>query len=433
VAHLHRRAGFAASFRVLERDLKEGPNAAVDRLLVGESVAGDGQPTEEFARFHDNAAARLASANNLPRLQGHWLYRMIFTPHPLLERMTLLWHDHFATSQTKVNNLSLMQRQQSLIRSHALGNFGTLLREMARDPAMLVWLDCATNRKAHPNENYAREVMELFSLGRGHYSEKDIQEAARAFTGTFVQNDAYRFVESQHDPGEKTVLGKSGPLKADDIAEILLEQPVCATYLARRLYQGLISEIDEPSDSELEPLAAHIRGTRFDMRAAVEFMLRSNLFFSNSVRRRRIKSPVEYTVGTIRALEITKPTVSADALAEACVRLGQSLYAPPNVAGWDWGPGWVNTATSLARTNFALDLLDTSNGALGGRFDAMKLAVKESHESDVPGFYIDLLVQDALADPVRRSISGAISKAAAGDRAKEAARLVLTTPEYQLA
>ncbi len=424
VAHLHRRAGFAAPWATLRRDQADGPSASIDRLMTGEAAALDGAPAAEFAATMDSLAARLGPGAAPARLQGIWLYRTIFTGHPLRERMTLFWHDHFATSLTKVANPSLMHRQNVLLRQHALGDFKTLLTAMHRDPAMLIWLDATANRKAHPNENYAREVMELFALGRGRYTEKDVQEAARAFTGAFVVADRFKEVAAQHDGGEKTLLGRTGAFRADDVAAILLDQPACAEFLCAKLYRQLVSEVDEPSPELVAPLADALRSADYDISIPVGTILRSRLFHARSTRRKRVKSPVEYAVGTLRALEVLKPTVGADALAEACGRMGQSLYQPPSVAGWDGGPAWINTTTTLARTNFALGLANDSDGPLGGRFNAEALAARHGRGNDAAGFYVDLLVQDAFGDDVRRRVKGA---------AKEVATLVLTAPEYQLA
>ena len=366
----------------------------------------------------DSMATRIASGGGLPRLQAAWLYRMIFTPFPLRERMTLFWHNHFATSNAKVNSTVLMQRQNDLLRENALGNFSPMLKAMARDAAMLQWLDCTANRKAHPNENYAREVMELFSLGRGNYTEKDVQEAARSFTGTFVQNDKYKAVPAQHDDGEKTVLGKKGRFTGDDIGGILLEQKACAEFLAKKLFRQFVSEVDVPSNELIAPLAESLRKADYDIKVPVAMILRSQLFHDRAMRRKRVKSPVDFTVGMIRSLEILKPTVSADALAEATGRMGQAVFAPPSVAGWEEGPSWINTTTTLARSNFVLALLG-KDGPLGGRLDAKALAKKNG--KDDATFFVDLLVQDAFDANVRGKIKG-----------DEAATLVLTSPEYQL-
>jgi uncharacterized protein (DUF1800 family) len=365
--------------------------------------------------------SRLAPGANASVIQGIWLYRMVLTPHPLRERMTLFWHDHFATSLNKVGNAALMQRQNDLLRSQAIGDFKAMLAAIGKDPAMLIWLDSTSNKKAKPNENYAREVMELFALGRGRYSEKDIQEAARAFTGWFVIRDCWSEIPSQHDDGPKTVLGKTGRFRGEDIPAILLEQEACAEFLCEKLFRLFVSEVDPAPPTLVKALAKRFRESGYAIRVPVETILRSNLFHDASVRRRRVKSPVEYAVGTVRALEATKPTVSAPALAEACSRMGQGLYTPPSVAGWDGGPSWINTTAMLHRTNFILALLGKDDESLGGRIDPAALA--ERHGVAPLEFYRDLLVQDALAPAALPTKTDA----------RELAVLVAASPEYQLA
>ncbi|QDV33382.1 DUF1800 domain-containing protein [Tautonia plasticadhaerens] len=419
VAHLHRRAGFLASWEALRRDLDAGPEESVSRLLEGEAVALDGTPAPEFERLMDALARGPGTAGEGPGLQSAWLYRMIFSPHPLRERMTLFWHDHFATSIEKVGDARLMRRQNDLLRRLALGSFDELLRAIARDPAMLVWLDATANRKGRPNENYAREVMELFSIGRGHYTERDVREAARAFTGTFVLRGTYRHDPREFDGGEKSILGRTGPFDGEAVAGILLDRPECARFLARKLFRLFISEVEVPPDELIEPVAASYRESGYDSRVPVEMILRSRLFFDPLMRRRRVKSPVEFAVGTIRALEILSPTVPTDELARACGRMGQSLFAPPSVAGWDGGPAWINTTTTLARSNAVLALLGDAR-----RFDPESLAARHGSSGDPAAFFVDLLAQDAFDRDVRARIRGS---------AREAALLVLTAPEYQLA
>lgn len=419
VAHLHRRAGFSAPWNVLQRDIEAGPRRAVDQLLEGEPNSGDGTPALDFDRLMNTMATRLGSSGDLNRLQGTWLYRMIFTPQPLRERLTLFWHDHFATSFEKVGDISLMRRQNELFRKHALGSFGALLQEIGQDPAMLVWLDATANRKARPNENYAREVMELFTIGRGAYSEQDIQEAARAFTGSFVVNGQFRVIDREHDDEPKTIFGRTGHFSGNDVAGILLEQPACAEFLCRKLFAHFVSEVDEPSEALIAPLAIAYRESGYETRRPVELILRSRLFQDPSMRRRRVKSPVEFAIGTIRALEVLRPTVSAVELASACSQMGQSLFAPPSVAGWDGGAAWINTTTSLARSNFALALIEDRK-----RFDPQKRAEQHGASDDPASFYVNLLVQDGLNREVRRRLRG---------QAREVASLLLTSPEYQLA
>ncbi|GAC1450785.1 MAG: DUF1800 domain-containing protein [Isosphaeraceae bacterium] len=436
VAHLHRRAGFAAPWAILQRDLRDGPDASIDRLMEGEATSADGKDAAAFESLADEMARQLASEAALPRLQGLWLYRMIFTGRPLRERMTLFWHGHFATSQTKVQNTGLMQRQNDLFRTHALGKFPRLLSAIGKDPAMLIWLDSTANRKAHPNENYAREVMELFTLGRGHYTEKDVQEAARAFTGWFVQRDRFQEIAAQHDSGTKTVLGQTGAFRGDDIPAILLAQASSAEFLCGKLARQFLDEVDPLPPALIAPLARSFRESGYEIRVPLETILRSTLFHAREVRRRRVKNPVEFAVGTVRALEILKPTVQVDALAEACGRMGQSLYAPPSVAGWDGGPAWGNSTAMLTRTNLALALVSTEDAALGARFDPAALAARHGFH-DAGGaarFYSDLLVQDAFDRTVRASIEAASLKAAGtADAAREVATLILSSPEYQLA
>jgi hypothetical protein len=438
VAHLHRRAAFAAPWSVLKRDESDGPAKSIERLLSGEATTGDGAPAAGFETSFDGMVALLAPSADLTQIQAEWLYRMIFTAHPLRERMTLFWHNHFATSNVKVQSPLLMYRQNSLLRNGALGDFKALLAGIGKDPAMLVWLDSTINKKARPNENYAREVMELFSLGRGHYTEKDIREAARAFTGWFVVRDQFVADARQHDDGEKTVLGQSGKWDGDDIPAILVGQRACAEFLCRKLVREFISDTLVASDALIAPLANSFREARYEIAVPVAMILRSNLFFDRAMRRQRVKSPVEFAVGTIRSLEILNPTVATTALADACSRMGQSLYVPPSVAGWDGGQGWISSTALLARANLALGLLADDSQPFGGRFKPRTLAGRYglTAQAAAAGFFIDLLVQNGLASAARQQIekAGGGSAGAGGDAALgEVVRLILTSPEYQLA
>ncbi len=245
VVHLHRRAGFAATWGELQRDLKDGPEASIDRLLQGTSRSC-GVPSD-FAAFADRLADLALAVPEPGRLKGWWVYRMLFGPDPLTERLTLMWHDHFATSNLKVSDLALMRRQNETLRSLGRGPFGRLLHAMLRDPALLIWLDAPENTRRHPNENLARELMELFTLGIGHYSEDDVKQAARALTGWKLAGEGARFVPARHDPGAKTILGRTGALDADGLAAILLDHPATARRLAWRLGHEFLGEgaIDE--------------------------------------------------------------------------------------------------------------------------------------------------------------------------------------------
>jgi uncharacterized protein (DUF1800 family) len=275
---------------------------------------------------------------------------MMHGGHPLREKMTLFWHNHFATSATKVQSATLMYRQNQLLRQHALGKFSTLLHEVGRDPAMLVWLDASQNVKGRPNENYAREVMEIFTLGVGNYTEKDVRESARAFTGWSVEEQRAVFAADRHDDGTKTILGQSGKWKDDDVGRILLDQPAAARFLAGKLYRAFISETEPPAPL-LEALARRFRtsGSRID--TVLGILFRSRLFFSRHAFLRRVKGPVEFVLGAVQSAW-PGPASPAD-LALALEKMGQTLFAPPNVKGWPGGRDWINTSTLLARHNFA--------------------------------------------------------------------------------
>src|SRR5262245_15151418 len=215
VVHLHRRAGFAATWAEVQRDLKDGPGPSVERLLKGKARS-QGVP-ENFEQTAKLLGESAASSRDAARLKAWWVYQMLFGPDPLGEKLTLMWHNHFATSNQKVGDLAAMHRQNEIFRSLARAPFGRLLNKVVRDPALLIWLDAQVNRKGHPNENLARELMELFTLGIGHYTEKDVKEAARALTGWTVNEDAFQVVDVRHDPGEKTILGRKGKWKGDDL------------------------------------------------------------------------------------------------------------------------------------------------------------------------------------------------------------------------
>jgi hypothetical protein len=354
--HLYRRAGFGATAAELRDAVAKGHEATLRRLLEGDA---DAEQRYRFLTVMGDQVLRKGGGNEAYELRAWWLYAMMHSPQPLREKMTLFWHNHFATSIAKVQKASLMYGQNKLLRGHALGKFRPFLLEMSRDPAMIVWLDNNNNVKGKPNENYAREIMELFSLGVGNYSEKDVREAARAFTGwhTTVGGDAYEFIARLHDDDPKTVLGQTGNWNGDDVVRILLDQPQAARFLVRKLYRFLVSETQEAPDALLEPLAESFRKSDYDIGALVGTMLRSRHFFSGYAFRQRLKSPVELVLGAARA--VAHPTEEQDSvrlppgpMLSWLETMGQALFAPPNVKGWPGGRSWLNTSTVLARNNF---------------------------------------------------------------------------------
>jgi hypothetical protein len=354
--HLYRRAAFGATLDELRTAEQRGPRATLDLLLQGEPDC------EELLPTLLSAGQFTAEANEPAQLRGWWLYCMLHSGHPLREKLTLFWHNHFATSIAKVGSTREMFSQNKLLRAHALGKFGPFLLAISKDAAMLHWLDSNSNIKGKPNENYAREIMELFSLGVGHYTEKDIREAARAFTGWHTNNDGYGFEFNArlHDDGVKAFLGQTGNWNGDDVVRIILRQPAAARFLVRKLYHFYVSETQEPPDSFLEPLAESFRKSDYDIAALVRTMLSSRHFFSDHAFRQRIKSPVEFVLGAVRAVyrdydpkDRNHVPLTQQDFVRQIDSMGQLLFAPPNVKGWRGAKAWLNTSTVLSRDNFA--------------------------------------------------------------------------------
>ena len=283
-------------------------------------------------------------------LRAWWVQEMLVTPSPLTERMALFWHNHFVSSQQKVRIARLMYVQNAMLRANALGNFGTLLHAASKDPAMLVYLDNAQNRKGSPNENFAREVMELFTLGEGHYTEQDIKEAARAFTGWSLNRETgeYLFRPGVHDYGNKTVLGRSGNFDGDAVLDILLAQSSTAEYVTAKLWREFVSPDPEPR--EVRRIAQAFRSSNYDIKETLRALLTSDAFWARANRGTLVKSPVEFVVGTLRQLEIQSPAGLPFAILSA--GMGQNLFSPPNVKGWPGGNVWIDTNTLLARKQF---------------------------------------------------------------------------------
>jgi uncharacterized protein (DUF1800 family) len=280
-----------------------------------------------------------------------WLQRMRYTTNPFREKMTLFWHGHFATSVQKVRETYLMWLQNETLREHAFGNFGLMVKAISRDPAMLIWLDTRESKRDHPNENFARELMELFTLGIGNYTEDDIQQSARAFTGYRIdpRDESFRYAPFQHDGTDKHFLGKTGPFTGDDIIDIILEQPACARFISKELWSFYAYE--DPGTALVNALASNLRGTSYEIRPLMSTIFRSSEFYSEDSMRTQIKSPVQWVVQTAKILDtpMPRPQIAINALRQ----LGQVPFAPPNVKGWDGGKAWITTSTLLYRYNMA--------------------------------------------------------------------------------
>ena len=350
VLHVHRRAGFAATWKEARRDLQEGPDATVSRFLNGNAyltgVSG------RFGEVSQVLADSAVAARNPHRLKAWWMYRMIFSPDPLSERLTLMWHNHFATSNLKIANVRMMRHQNDILRSCALGPFRELLQRATKDAAMLRWLDADSNRREHPNENLARELMELFSMGVGNYTESDVRNVARALTGWTTKNGRFHFDSAHHDAGEKELLNQKGRFNGDDVLRIVLEHPATAKRIAWRLYDHFFGE-GPCSSTLIGELSEVLRSNGLNIRKTVDVILRSQLFFAEENIRTRVLGPVEFLVGAVRALEMLDPPPSMIVLSEWAARLGQDLFYPPNVFGWTGGRAWINTRSMIGRAAFA--------------------------------------------------------------------------------
>lgn len=439
--HLFRRAGFGAPLPRLQEAVRNGFPATLERLLLGDAAAG-----KSFDAVRTSMGGGIAGRNNPFELRGWWVYCLIYNPHPLREKMTLFWHNHFATSIVKVQKTELMYQQNERLYRHALGKFPPFLLEMSRDPAMLVWLDSNSNVKGKANENYARELMELFSLGVGHYTEQDVREAARAFTGWHVEGDQFYFSPTLHDDGAKKVLGQAGNWDGGDVVRIVLEQPAAPRFLVRKFYRFLIGEAVPPPDALLQPLADRFQKSGYDVADLVKAMLGSRHFFSAHAYRQRIKSPVEFLLGAVH--DVGQGFVRPNALVNRLNDLGQQLFAPPNVKGWDGGRSWLNTATVVARHNFVQTLTAGSGEInLGDPTTGMAVAVdpanlvrrqKLTEPEPILALLTDHLYQGDIPTSARsRLLTFLTDGQPKGDkldqRIREVTHAMMTMPEYQLA
>ncbi|MGH9200012.1 MAG: DUF1800 domain-containing protein [Vicinamibacterales bacterium] len=288
------------------------------------------------------------------RLGLWWANRMLATPRPLEEKLTLLWHGHFATGQNKTRDYRMMLQQNLMFRAHAAGDLRGLLVGILKDPAMLMYLDNGENVKSHPNENFGRELLELFTMGVGNYSEKDIREAARAFTGWTNDVLAFKFDSDQHDFGTKTFLGRTGTFDGEDIIDIILQQPVTAEFVGGKVYKYFVRE--EISNSVRESLGRTFRDSGYQMRPLLSRIFLSKDFYSPASHATQIKSPTHLVVSTYKKLGLTEVPTIPD-FGRMTASLGQSLFDPPNVAGWAGGRTWITPSTLLQRGNLFRDVL----------------------------------------------------------------------------
>jgi len=367
--HLFNRAGFGATSAEIAAAVAAGRERTVEDLLASDAgrealyaeprpltrhavllpLAGDADPD---ARRVVVDRRRRQFAEGLEAYETWWMSHLLAADDPLRDRMTLFWHGLIPSNKYTVRYGLEMIEQHQMLREHALGSFRAILRGMARDGAMLSYLDNDTNVRKHPNENWARELMELFALGEGHYTEQDVQEAARAFTGWGKENHRFVFHESEHDDGAKTVLGVSGRLDGDDVIEIILGQPACADYLAGRLLAFF--EGAPPDAARRAEYAEILRAGDYELKPFLRKLLLDPRFYRDDIVGQRVAGPIDYLVGTARRLQLGVPEPLL--LAGGAV-LGQQLFAPPSVKGWDGDMAWISTSSVLQRSNLAGVLL----------------------------------------------------------------------------
>jgi uncharacterized protein (DUF1800 family) len=360
--HLLARTGFGGTAAEIEQLARADYAQAVMGILENTRVQPQtpapvwvDEPPPDFRKLRGMSEDERRSFRKRRHAQGLelkacWYQEMIHSDSPLTERMTLFWHNHFTSGLRKVKWPTLMYRQNLLLRRHALGNFRELLHAVSTDPAMILYLDNQSNRKGKPNENFAREVMELFTLGEGNYSERDIKEAARAFTGWMVERRSgqFHFNPRRHDPGSKTFMGRTGKFDGDDILDIVLDRRRGAVYITEKLWREFVS--DNLDRQEIKRLADIFRTADYEIKPLLQALLMSPSFRAAENHGTLIKSPVDLIVGTVHVLNI--PVRDARLLARAGRYLGQDIFDPPNVKGWPGGTAWITSSTLLARQRF---------------------------------------------------------------------------------
>ena len=399
--HLLSRTGFGASYNEIVDIQPLEYEAAVDKLLsststaavtpapvwVNEPIAGRSDKKGSLSREERKARQKILRKRSL-ELKAWWYREMIDTPSQLSEKMALFWHNHFTSSFKKVKSPSLLYHQNQLLRQYAMGSFADLLHKIARDPAMILYLDTQTNLKKSPNENFARELLELFTLGEGNYTEVDIKEGARAFSGWSVNKKTgkFRLRPKQHDEGEKRFMGHRGNFGGDEIINLLLDNPRTAEHITHKLWLEFVS--DTPDPAQVEALAHQLKNSGYEMKPLLKALLLSPAFRDPGNRGTLIKSPVELAVGTIRTLEIsvmeTRPLVHYGRV------LGQDIFDPPNVKGWAGGTGWIDTNTLLLRQTVLADILHgTVLREKAASDEELMKKMRRSMMSEAPGTEMD--------------------------------------------
>jgi uncharacterized protein (DUF1800 family) len=444
INHLLRRAGFGVTKEEHERYQTLGLVKTLDELL-------------DYTSIDDSAALDLANRFPItPDNRGNpalwWLTRMANTKRPLQEKMTLFWHGLLTSQMSVVREPIAMVAQNEFLRAHAFDSFPAILRGITMDPAMMVYLDTAGSQSSAPNENYARELMELFALGEGNYSEDDVREAARAFTGWQVPRNRGDggvvlgdpvFRPQQFDDGTKTFLGRSGNFYPDDIVDIVADQPAAATYITGRLFSFFIHP--DPTEQDLKPFVSVYNENDRNIAAVVAAMLRSDVFYSAKAYRSLVKSPLEYAVGALKALGTQTEIVSyvaGQGLVGGRINggvlgaMGQVPFEPPNVAGWPGGASWLSSATIFARLNFINSL---TNGNEVRRDDRARAGAVLPDDlgtaAQALDYYLPLVLDDNLPAEARQLLldfAGGAEARLTPELLRGLVYLMLGSPQFHL-
>lgn len=468
IAHLYRRAGFGAAPGELEAAIGAGYAQTLDSLLefekypdtipsvtlslaeepgkqrfqfhVGLGQTGEQTMTDlpvlprEELRFMSKDERRMHFKQEFQQVMTNivrWLNRMAVTPRPFQEKMAFFWHGHFATSVQKVRDATLMEQQINLFRRYGLGDFEALVQQVSKDPAMILWLDTQTNVRRHPNENYARELMELFTMGIGSYTENDVRQGARCFTGWKTEAGEFMFNPRQHDFGAKEFIGRTGDMNGEDVVRIVSRSPAAARFISGKIFSFFVH--DNPDPATVEWLAKEFRGVDFQIKPLMKIIFQSPAFLSARAYRAKVKSPVELVASAIRLLG---GSISDANTLNLLNRMGQMLYAPPSVKGWAGGPAWINTATMFDRFNFATFLVYAKQGPLHGGQKLVESARDAGAESadELVAHFSDIMLQDMLPEKSRSAIAEYAGRFRARPRrVREVARLILCSPEFQMA
>ena len=460
MAHLMRRAGFGATREELEEKVARGYENVVEDML---NPSGDRQtlPEDLIRRYH----VEHSELRDLAGAGANWMYRMITTNQPLEEKLALFWHSLFATGYAKLNQARALLNQIDMFRRVGFGRFTDILVELSKDPAMIIWLDNNDNHNGAINENYGRELLELFSMGIGNYTEDDVKEASRAFTGWTLKNAEYmsmramkdsiwpysriawhfEFRDQDHDTGEKVFLGERGDFGGDEIVEIICRQDATARFVCTRLFQFFAAdEIDEAGEATIEQMMASYFESDYEIRSVLRTLFNSDYFKGDEARYARVKAPVETVVGAVRmAGSYRQPTLGVNQLASQAFFMGQGLLQPPTVEGWHEGVEWIDSGSLVERVNFAAaELGDPANP--GVRSIADRLARDggrhQSPEQVVDGC-LDLMGPLAVEEDTRDAIIGFAAQFGDVDMDDEDSaqavanvmRLIASSKEYQLA